>query len=406
MKKKIYCLSPASIAILVVLGLALLMRPHGYVQDEFLGFRFHHLVLSEEPITVECKLLESDSLFLEFDSYNSTIFDLEIKKHEGVKIDEIYENEVLSSLLINKEGPGEAKVTLVIDSKFYRGKIEPRKVRFYNRELEYSRELERCLEQEIKEGSIVKKVADQIRKGLPSSRQNNPYFLIKAAVHWFEKNIEFSLVPKYFIDEFAVIIESMPKEKQSNHYQLAVELRRLLKKIAPEDFKELIDNPDFMDDEFLTRLSKALGWNVYLINAPDSYSKSKLFLNRVGEACPLLRLLVWRDKDEGAEEFLRTKMGRCVNTSQALMAISRLWGIPAKLVHGWYEDFWTRGHHAWVVVWLCPYGWVEVDPTNGRFYKFPYRYYAYDIFFSKPKEGYQIRIYTPKGEIKAYTPKG
>lgn len=404
LKKKVYCLSPAHIAILVVLGLALLLKPHGFIQDELLGFRRHHLVLPEEPITVECKLLESDSLFLGFDSYNSTIFDLQIKEHQGVKIDEIYKDDVLSSFSISKERPGEAKVTLVINSKLYRGKIDPSKVRIYNRELKYSRELERCLEQEIKEDSIVKKVADQIRGSLPSSRQNNPYFLVKAAVHWFEKNVEYSLVPKYFIDEFAVIIESMPKEKRSNHYQLAVELRRLLKKTAPEEFKKLVDKPKFMDDEFLKRLSKALGWNIYLIGTPDSYSKSKLFLNRVGEIWLFLRLLVWRDKS--VEEFLRTKMGRCVNFSRALVAISRSWGIPAKFVHGWYRDFWTRGQHSWVVVWFYPYGWVEVDPTNGKFYKFPYRYYAYKIFFSEPKEGCQIRVYTSKGEIRAYTPKG
>ena len=91
------------------------------------------------------------------------------------------------------------------------------------------------------------------------------------------------------------------------------------------------------------------------------------------------------------EELLETRMGQCLHQSRAFVALLQHFGIPAKLVAG-------EGH-GWVVAWVKPYGWLEIDPTIGYFCKdflllkdaYNYQVYCYDV---SHEEDYQVSAYT------------
>ncbi|MCG9480031.1 MAG: transglutaminase-like domain-containing protein [Actinomycetia bacterium] len=66
----------------------------------------------------------------------------------------------------------------------------------------------------------------------------------------------------------------------------------------------------------------------------------------------------------GAAEALKTGKGDCTEYTDALVALSRASGFPARFVEGYYlfgSDL-NNGHN-WAEVYLNRYGWVPFDPT-------------------------------------------
>jgi transglutaminase-like putative cysteine protease len=77
-------------------------------------------------------------------------------------------------------------------------------------------------------------------------------------------------------------------------------------------------------------------------------------------------------------EVLARKRGVCQDFAHLMIACLRSRGLPARYVSGYVRTFVagdSRGvaltgagaTHAWVGVWCPPFGWVELDPTNGSF---------------------------------------
>jgi transglutaminase-like putative cysteine protease len=79
-----------------------------------------------------------------------------------------------------------------------------------------------------------------------------------------------------------------------------------------------------------------------------------------------------------AIEVLETRRGVCQDFAHFMISCLRSRGLPARYVSGYLRTNATHGDgqeklvgadasHAWVAVWCPPYGWIELDPTNGCF---------------------------------------
>ena len=74
-----------------------------------------------------------------------------------------------------------------------------------------------------------------------------------------------------------------------------------------------------------------------------------------------------------ASEVLRNRTGVCQDFAHAMVVLCRALAIPARYVSGYFFDT-TADHrlrgaqasHAWVEVYIDPFGWVGFDPTNNK----------------------------------------
>lgn len=68
----------------------------------------------------------------------------------------------------------------------------------------------------------------------------------------------------------------------------------------------------------------------------------------------------------GAVEALKSGSGVCMEYADAMIAILRAQGIPARAALGYAnleESETSQVRHQWVQVWIPDYGWLSVDPT-------------------------------------------
>jgi transglutaminase-like putative cysteine protease len=77
-------------------------------------------------------------------------------------------------------------------------------------------------------------------------------------------------------------------------------------------------------------------------------------------------------------EVLQRKRGVCQDFAHLMIACLRSRGLPARYVSGYLRTIASgdsQGQalvgagatHAWVSVWCPPFGWIDLDPTNGGF---------------------------------------
>jgi len=73
-------------------------------------------------------------------------------------------------------------------------------------------------------------------------------------------------------------------------------------------------------------------------------------------------------------ELLETRRGVCQDFAHLMIACFRVHGLAARYVSGYLRTLPTAGKeklvgadasHAWVSVYAPPFGWVDLDPTNG-----------------------------------------
>ncbi len=77
--------------------------------------------------------------------------------------------------------------------------------------------------------------------------------------------------------------------------------------------------------------------------------------------------------DSPIDDTLEAGRGVCQDFAHVMLAICRLWGIPARYVSGYLLTDRSEGHdrsdpdasHAWVEVFLPSLRWVGFDPTNN-----------------------------------------
>lgn len=68
-----------------------------------------------------------------------------------------------------------------------------------------------------------------------------------------------------------------------------------------------------------------------------------------------------------ASWVLKNKRGVCDEFSHLFIAISRLMGVPTRIIIGYAYDGGEWVPHAWAEVYNKGWGWVELDPTHGEF---------------------------------------
>ena len=74
--------------------------------------------------------------------------------------------------------------------------------------------------------------------------------------------------------------------------------------------------------------------------------------------------------DTPIADFVAASAGVCQDYTHAMLALTRMLGIPARYVSGYLETSPGRtlgsdASHAWVEAYLPGSGWVGFDPTNG-----------------------------------------
>jgi transglutaminase-like putative cysteine protease len=64
-------------------------------------------------------------------------------------------------------------------------------------------------------------------------------------------------------------------------------------------------------------------------------------------------------------EVLEIRRGVCQDFAHLMIACLRSRGLPARYVSGYVRSLvGSAASHAWVAVYVPPYGWLELDPTN------------------------------------------
>lgn len=358
--------------------------PIKLVQDR--GFYF--VVLPEEPFFLEFRFGEKERDWFCF-SYDEEIFEIKEAENSGVKFK--ISRRVGSWVHLRRKKP-EGWTKLLVASRLYRGKLDPNGLTIGN---DYDRQglgdflkEEKRLEVNSRE---VKEAAAEIRQSLKSSQRDNPYFLIKATLAWLDNNLTYSLVPKYLVDAFAEVVKKMPQEERSDPHSLFFELRKLIPRVFPIQYrdKEITDeNLKSWTKTYHTLYGKKKDLPV---NDPEELSF--MFLNRLAEFSPFIASASWSGRIS-ARQTLKDRVVKCSGVSCAFVAICRSFGIPAKKVGGCVvTGSYVEGWHGWAIVYLTGYGWVEVDPTFGEFDNFSYDRHAYSIFAILDEDNVKVSAY-------------
>jgi len=66
-------------------------------------------------------------------------------------------------------------------------------------------------------------------------------------------------------------------------------------------------------------------------------------------------------------DALKLGMGVCQDFAHLFLAVARHWKLPARYVSGYVNQVGELATHAWVQIWAGPeVGWVDIDPTQGK----------------------------------------
>ncbi|UYZ59675.1 transglutaminase family protein [Hymenobacter latericus] len=148
--------------------------------------------------------------------------------------------------------------------------------------------------------------------------------------------------------------DDVPAEQQWKHLRTLATNPAFIDFMAPEDFpsaQEVQNTLSPLVSFASTPLQNAQALSAYVYNN---------FLYQKGIT----------NVETPAEEIWRLKAGVCQDFAHILLAMLRLFGIPARYVSGYVcpRDETVRGTgatHAWVEAYIPFYGWLGLDPTNN-----------------------------------------
>ncbi len=218
----------------------------------------------------------------------------------------------------------------------------------------------------------VQEVSSKILKGFPSNRNENSYRKARSSFDWTRDNISYSILPLCEVEKMAKVIQLLPKNNRDVYSILRASFRYL-----PADKLMEISSRVIIPDEIT-----------------DPYKQAHYITTTFGPLWKIFSYLWEGKKTRSASRTILDKVGKCDCISHVFVALCRSMGVPAMIVKGYFcED----GYHAWAAVYISPYGWVEVDPTGGRFLcHFNHMNYFYE--FLRPEfcgEKYIISLKNP-----------
>ncbi|MBS3163220.1 transglutaminase domain-containing protein [Candidatus Woesearchaeota archaeon] len=199
-------------------------------------------------------------------------------------------------------GNQDGKALFKISPTFFRGEISPNNIKGYN-----NIELEEFLQDDNYNIHPYKKeieaVAKEIKYKIPIKNERNNYWLINEILDWLKDNIKHS-------DEIPPVSNFLKKILMN-------------KGLSKEDIEKSEKLMGYLKDEGL------------LIFSQDP------------------------------SMVLRYGVGNCSGISNLFVSIARNLGVPSKVSGGYVSNGKNSGAHAWVISYLHPYGWVEIEPQNG-----------------------------------------
>ncbi len=258
----------------------------------------------------------------------------------GKNISEIKIQDDWFWLMPNSKGK-EGSALLLLTDRTYKGVMNPEKT--FHSSLAQNVMKSYLLEDEIYDFSSdeVQKVAKKIIKELPFEKEYNPYWQALAALRFAYKDIEYSRATKEAVEKLETTIRAFPNDKISS-----LMIRSFLKEeiLMKKDPLERLCSGIVVPEEIQEPRLKA----IYILNEFDA--QNPVFIVK------------WPfGKGLSASRTIHDSMGKCDCLTHVFVALCRGMGIPAVGVCGNYGSF---GLHSWAVVYIHPYGLVEVDPTN------------------------------------------
>ena len=131
-------------------------------------------------------------------------------------------------------------------------------------------------------------------------------------------------------------------------------------KVRPIFFKPPYYYPDlksFIKDQPFQKKSHELFSLANKLRSNDAYVTIKNIVNFV-----ISNITYERNyRRVGAINTLERKRGSCLGFSDLVTTLLRCVNIPARVVRGLY----MTEPHAWVEVYVEPYGWIPIDPVAG-----------------------------------------
>ncbi len=258
----------------------------------------------------------------------------------GKNISEIKIKDDWFWLMPNLKGK-EGSAILLLTDKTYKGVIDPEKTSHSSSANNLMKSY--LLEDEIFDFSSdgVQKVTKKIMSELPLGKKDNPYWQARAALCFAYKNIEYSRATKDAVEKLETTIRAFSDDKISSLLLRSFSKEEiLLKKDLVKDVCSRIIVPEEVKEPRLRA--------IYILNEFDA--QNPVFIVK------------WPfGKGLSASRTIRDGMGKCDCLTHVFVALCRSMGIPAVEVCGNYSSF---GLHSWAIVYIHPYGLVEVDPTN------------------------------------------
>ncbi len=225
--------------------------------------------------------------------------------------------------------------------------------------------------------SPVRDVTKKILSEFSSNEIKNLYTKASKAYAWVHENISYSLLPRATVENIKRVIASFPEDKRDPYAILKLSFPLL----PANKIKEASEGIKFPSDR------------------KDPLEQARYL---TGKLMPFRHLFfyTWEGrKTRSAGKTIIDGMGKCDCISNVFVALCRSMGIPAMTVIGYMKD---EGRHAWAAIYIPPYGWLEVDPTNQRFMsQFDNDEYLYEFLRKEFKgEKYLLPLKTPADESK------
>jgi hypothetical protein len=272
---------------------------------------------------------------------------------------------------------GHGSAIILLSSLSHKGYMESAKT-FHDTESQKN------LKEYLKEEDIydfssaeVKGIVQKIIRGIPTSKRNNPYWKARDALQWTHDSIKYSRVPRVVVSRVENTIHVFPNDGACSILRKSFswnELPIIMKKL--EEFcGDIILNRDDTD------LNKAL-----------------CLLNEFDRKCPVFFNQWLLEKFLSASKTIRDGTGKCDCMAHVFVALCRGMGIPAVKVEGYAHFDTIDGWHAWTMVYLHPYGWMETDPTN-EFYFGCFNHDTHLYHFLSTQFAGEINFLTPKKPI-------
>lgn len=317
------------------------------------GYKQYWLSLPERKVLLYLREIKTP-MWLELDKEICTI---EIVATENARARKLLEN----SYRIKPKEKRDAKVLVLLRPHISRKAICPENVTALDKGFKKYLKEEGAIN--IK-SPVVKKTASAILKKMPEDKKENLYWRAVAVFEWVRENIGYTVLPKERMEKIANVIMSLPDELKNDPFAILCKSYQGLKRNHLRNVADQI------------RLS---------CRKVQAHEKAEELMRKACRIWYFFQEDWTKDSGCSASRTIKDRAGKCVGIANTFIALARILGIPAKYATGYADFGFEYGSHAWVHIFIPPYGWREVDPTaKVKLDSFFYRQYGYEFIKYNP----------------------